>query len=95
MPENLEITKKLKERFKNCELLEYVGDWKGRPVYRVSDIPLIDYFTSYQGGPDFVWVDLDDFSKSLMIPWNDPEFSHFHDIALQWHPEIKKLLHMD
>lgn len=46
MPENLEITKKLRERFKNCELLEYVGDWKGRPVYRVSDIPLVDYFTS-------------------------------------------------
>ena len=37
MPENLEITKKLRERFKNCELLEYVGDWKGRPVYRVSE----------------------------------------------------------
>lgn len=95
MPENLEITKKLKERLKDYDLVEYVGEFEGRPVYRVSDIPLIDYFTSYQGGPDFVWVDLDDFSKSLMIQWNDPEFSHFHDIALQWHPEIKKLLHMD
>ena len=67
MPENLEITKKLRERFKNCELLEYVGDWKGRPVYRVSDIPLIDYFTSYQGGPDFVWVDPENIGKSFIF----------------------------
>ena len=95
MPENLEITKKLRERFKDCALLEYVGDWKGRPVYRVSDIPLVEYFLTVQGGPNFVWVDPDDFGKSLMIRWNDPEFVHFHEIALQWHPEIKKLLHRD
>ena len=95
MPENLEITKKLKERLKDYDLVEYVGEFEGRPVYRVSDIPLIEYFTSSQGGPDFVWVDPENIGKSLLIPWNDPDFGHFHEIALQWHPEIKKLLHMD
>lgn len=96
MPEPIEITKTLKKKYgKNFPLIEYIGDWKGRPVYYFSEFELEEYMRCVMGGSNFLLVDPDDLDNSELCPWNDPELFQFHEIAWQHHPELWHYLDRD
>lgn len=88
MLEPVEITKKLKSMFKNYSVIEFVGEWQGHPIYRISKIPLELTVGTCQGAPDFIVVNLEDFGESEIRPWNDADLFHFHEIAWKMHPEL-------
>ena len=88
MNDPVEITKKLKSMFKNCSVIEFVGEWQGHPIYRISKIPLEQIVGTVQGGPDFIVINLEDFGESEIRPWYDPDLIHFHEIAWEMHPEL-------